>query len=375
MKYKAVLDPVIRIAHNSYNTLVDTFIKKIIQYLKQKFGVELKHLTDDDDFKDFLSKIESLCGVKILNQFEKKYFPHISIFKIVKLDNHTFIYIQWGRVEGVRTTGYVGNIYIFGKNSYKYCNKCINTEEKDKKTVIYTITNTKDSESDWEGVMLSAVPRSFDTLYLDDNISQKIKDHIDKWKSNREIYKVRGLKFKTGILLYGPPGTGKSSIAAAVADYLNCNLIIIDSSTFSYINLSSLTASIESDDHMYVILLDDIDVIFKSRDDNTATSQDKSNIAKLLGFLDSSNSPDNVVFIATTNHVELLDKAVTRSGRFDKIYEISDITPDIAIKMCEGFGLSYEESKELVDSKNKESINPADLQVEILEVLKHNINE
>lgn len=211
-------------------------------------------------------------------------------------------------------------------------------------------------------------------MYLDGDIEHKIKSHIDNWLSNKETYKSRGITFKTGILLYGSPGTGKSSIAAAVADYLNCDVIMIDSATFKDLNINEVTGSINADERMYVVLLDDIDVILTSRDDENATTDDKATIAKLLGFLDSSNSPDNVVFIATTNHIDLFDEAITRAGRFDKVINVDNISRETAFKMCKGFGLSDKDSQELLSNDKYKKINPANLQARIIDKIRSSIN-
>ena len=149
---------------------------------------------------------------------------------------------------------------------------------------------------------------------------------------------------------------------------------MIDSASFRNLNVNEVTASINADDRMYVVLLDDIDVKLTSRDDEKSTTDDKEAIAKLLGFLDSSNSPDNVIFIATTNHIELFDEAIKRAGRFDKIIEVENISKNTAHRMCEGFGLSSKDAKEVLHEYNKDIINPADLQVKILEKIKSNIN-
>jgi SpoVK/Ycf46/Vps4 family AAA+-type ATPase len=186
--------------------------------------------------------------------------------------------------------------------------------------------------------------------------------------ANKDIFVERGLMFKTGILLYGSPGTGKSSLATAIASYLGCDMIIIDTSTFDKLKINEVTNSIDADDDMYVVLLDEVDTLFKSRDDKDITDDQKKVVDKLLAFLDSAQSPNNVVFVATTNYIDNLDKAVRRKGRFDKEFEILDISVETAKRMCQGFNLDKETTDEIITSRmaKGDRINPADLQVEII---------
>ena len=89
--------------------------------------------------------------------------------------------------------------------------------------------------------------------------------------------------------------------------------------SFKTLNVSMLTQSINADDKQYVILLEDIDTIFNSLDRTSENidKEEKEIINKMLQFLDSNSSPNNVIFIATTNHIEKLDAAIVREGRFD----------------------------------------------------------
>ena len=235
--------------------------------------------------------------------------------------------------------------------------------------VLYSITARNDK--DWICVGSSLVPRPMDTLFFDQDIKEKIVNHIQTWVSGREIYTSRGLIYKTGILLYGKAGTGKSSLATAIATYLNCPLISIDTTTFDKLNIPEVVDAINADETMYVVLIDEIDTIFKSREDQDMTEVQKANTAKLLSFLDSQQSPTNVIFVATTNYYDRLDKALTRKGRFDLVVKLADLHKDAAIEMCRSFDLNESQiNKVLEDAMPEDTVNPATLQSRILEELK-----
>ena len=223
----------------------------------------------------------------------------------------------------------------------------------------------------WSCTGSTLTPRPMDTLFFDTGIKERIIKHLDKWLSNESIYRERGLIYKTGILLYGSAGTGKSSLASAIANYLHCGLVTIDCTTFQYLNTAEVAESINADNERYVVLLDEIDSIFGSRDEETDDVKTKR-ISKLLSFLDSPNSPNNVVFVATTNYIDRLDKAALRKGRFDIMEKLENIHEEAAIKMCKGFKLSDNETKEIL--KDKEfPINPSELQSVILDKFQGNM--
>ena len=93
-------------------------------------------------------------------------------------------------------------------------------------------------------------------------------------------------------------------------------------------------------------------------------------INKLLQFLDSATSPSNVIFIATTNHPEKLDKALTRSGRFDLSVEIKGIFFDKMVEMCKSFDMNdkvIEEIHQEIEEGPGYPVNQSWLQNRILE--------
>ena len=289
---------------------------------------------------------------------------------IVKLCKATYLFVSGKHSENM-TSLY---LYFFGKKCFKYTREFEKLIEDDKEstTTIYTVAADAHSNGDngyWTCTVKDIISRKFDTLYFDNHIDKDITDFLDKWLANEKIYTDRGLLFKTGILIYGTPGTGKSSVAAAIADYLDCNIISIDTASFDNINISEVTSCIDADEDRYVVLLDEIDTIFKSREDKDSSEASQKRITKLLTFLDSVNSPNNVVFVATTNYVDTLDPAVTRKGRFDKVIEINGISKHTAKRMCEGFNLPADKMENVLKDK-PDVINPCDLQTEILENIK-----
>ena len=361
----------------SIKTMVSNTVKRkslnyFIDKMKTHFGIEMKFNTDrqikiitkwveEVDPKNFKYRISNPYDYK------KNDNPMLKGEFILHIDTRTFIFISVGDKE--KDKGIY--MYIFGKKAFKWFKIIANKAQYANDTnMMYSISarNSEDGQY-WTCVGSTFNSRPMDTLFFDKDIKNKICKHLDDWLTNEEVYKDRGLTFKTGILLYGVAGTGKSSLASAIATYLNCGLITIDTATFADLNITEVVESINADNNRYVILIDEIDTIFTSRDEDNITDSQKVRTSKLLSLLDSQQSPNNVIFVATTNYIDKLDKAVIRKGRFDMSIELGNISKDTALEMCKSFNLTKEQSMKAISEFEGREINPAELQNVILTVI------
>jgi SpoVK/Ycf46/Vps4 family AAA+-type ATPase len=192
-------------------------------------------------------------------------------------------------------------------------------------------------------------PREFDTLYFSNREIEKIVSFLDKFKNNEDFYNNKHIKYKTGILLYGKPGTGKTSLSNAIANYYNRSILNIDISNFDKIDLSYITQAINVDKQNYIVLLEDIDTLFLNRNSDDLNKEENSIVNRLLQFLDSNTSPNNVIFIATTNHIDRLDEALLRHGRFDLKVEVDEIDEKTAYTFGRDFTLDDNSIAEILD--------------------------
>lgn len=387
------------------NDVSDKMFDKIFTHIsasfKQHFGVkEIYNITGP----------EGSVVIDFLKEFDKKHYLNYLEFDrdgkevrrvkdyegVIIIDPQTFVIIQTGTYlidsyskNSFMTVKETGNpltsikMFFFGKRSYiihESIQDYINAKFVDEsKTIIYKIScRAEDAQNNISfRCTESAIPaRSFDTLFFSDNAIEDIKDHLAQFKKSENVFKSRNLLYKTGILLYGTPGTGKSSLASAIARHLNCSLVTIDMSSFHLLNIDEVTASINADDDQYVILLEEIDIIMGSRDEENATAADKQIINKLLQFLDSAQSPTNVVFIATTNHLDRLDPAIIRAGRFNLQKHIGELNTKTAVEMVSSFGIDEENAKsivgDIVNNTENTTINQSMLQSKIVEYIGNN---
>ena len=156
-----------------------------------------------------------------------------------------------------------------------------------------------------------------------------IINYLDTWLNNKDYYNRHHISYKGGILLYGPKGGGKTSMVQAIANYLNYSVIIVSPNNINSLRGANISNSI--------ILLEDIDCYVGKRD--VSINDDNNNtmniIGDMLNMLDGITSYTEVIFIATTNYIDRIDDAITRSGRFDCKVELPLLDKDLAIKLVE----------------------------------------
>lgn len=242
-------------------------------------------------------------------------------------------------------------LYIFGKKYSEYVeelNDIINSVTSRDTLGLYDVS-ASDSHNDMNVNYSPLKPRMFNTLYFSNDEINKIKSFLDHFVDLKDFYYQKQLLYKTGILLYGKPGTGKTSLVKAIATHYNRSIININIATFDELSISTLTQSINVDSYKYIVLLEDIDTLFLNRDDDNNTREDRTIINKLLQFLDSNSSPNDVIFIATTNHKERLDEALLRNGRFDLHINVDEIFEDEVYKFGEDFGLTKENISDVIE--------------------------
>jgi proteasome regulatory subunit len=139
-----------------------------------------------------------------------------------------------------------------------------------------------------------------------------------------------GIEPPHGILLYGPPGTGKTLIAKAVAHRAKATFIRMSGTELvqKYIgegaHLVRDVFEIAREKAPSIVFIDEIDAVGSRRtyDGTTGSSEVNRTMVQLLAELDGFNRRGEVKIVAATNRIDLLDPALLRPGRFDRIIEI-----------------------------------------------------
>jgi len=145
-----------------------------------------------------------------------------------------------------------------------------------------------------------------------------------------ELFKELGIEPPKGVLLHGPPGTGKTLLARAVARESDAVFIRVVASELVNKFIGEGARLVReifryARDHApAIIFIDEIDAIASRRVD-MGTSGDREvqrTMLQLLAEMDGFDPLGNVKVIAATNRLDLLDSAILRPGRFDRIIEV-----------------------------------------------------
>ena len=198
----------------------------------------------------------------------------------------------------------------------------------------FSIVDILTSEKDplVSGMEIEEAPdMSYDKIGgLKDQIRETIET-VELPLKNPDIFEKVGITPPKGVLFYGPPGTGKTLLAKAVAHETNATFIKIVASEFvkKYIGEGSRLVrgvfELAKEKSPSIIFIDEIDAIAAKRLQGS-TSGDREvqrTLMQLLAEMDGFESRGNVGIIAATNRPDILDPALIRPGRFDRIIEVS----------------------------------------------------
>ena len=162
-----------------------------------------------------------------------------------------------------------------------------------------------------------------------EKIKQEIEE-ITEWPLKYpELYDFADIKPSKGILFYGPPGTGKTLIAKAVASNSKLNFISIKGpellskwvgeSEYAIREIFRKAKQVSP----CIVFFDEVDAIFKKRSFEISESNvNERMVSQMLTELDGLEPLENVIVIGATNRVDVIDEALLRPGRLDKVIEI-----------------------------------------------------
>ena len=175
---------------------------------------------------------------------------------------------------------------------------------------------------------------------LSDEVKEECFEVVSYFKNNTD-YKQIGAEIPKGILLEGPPGTGKTLIAKAIACESNVNFVSVSGSQFVelYVGLGALRIRKLFEEARKnkptIIFIDEIDAIGKTRNPNSLNDERDQTLNQLLVEMDGFQKNDDIIVLASTNRKDILDNALLRPGRFDRIVNIPYPNSDSRYKMFE----------------------------------------
>lgn len=158
----------------------------------------------------------------------------------------------------------------------------------------------------------------------------EVTEVIDFLK-NPDRFVELGAKLPKGVLLDGPPGTGKTLLAKAVAGEANVNFVSCSGSEFDEVFVGVGAKRVRElfkearASRPCVIFVDEIDAFGRQRSTDGGGST-RSTLNAFLSELDGFHEASGIIVLAATNRADVLDNALTRSGRFDRKITI-DLPP------------------------------------------------
>ena len=200
-----------------------------------------------------------------------------------------------------------------------------------------TFEKIKVTMSDFTNALREIIPSALREVHIEvprvrwedvgglENVKQELREAVEWPLKYPEKFKKFGLRPPKGILLFGPPGTGKTLLAKAVATESGANFVAVRGpEIFSkWVGESEkMVREIFRKARMAapaVIFIDEIDAMATARGLGADSLVGERVVAQLLAEMDGIKALENVVVIAATNRPDLVDPALLRPGRFDRI--------------------------------------------------------
>lgn len=349
---------------------LSTNFRAVISYLKDN-NIKINHY-EESTWKRWCSKLD---GQKEFSAF----IPKDNI--IYTIDNCINLIIKTeirqvdnaSHIDEKYTTYYTLTIFTNKTSNIKVINdflkKC-NCEYLDKinKTILYRPNYFVCNKSD--KIYIDRIEfnsnKNMNNLHFEQK--KEVLSYINNFFNNKKLYDKIGKPWCLGFLLHGEPGCGKSSFIKALINYLNkinddvihsINLNLNDLNDIENIFLNSHIGDYNIPLKNRIYIIEDIDCgclkeIIKKRDmkdiddkiklsiddekiddnlkdviDFIKKKDSKDNLSRLLNILDGNIETPGRILIATTNHIDYIDPAVIRPGRFDKIIHFKKCSKEI----------------------------------------------
>jgi len=159
-----------------------------------------------------------------------------------------------------------------------------------------------------------------------EDVKQELQEAVEWPIKQPDLFKRMGIEPPRGILLYGPPGTGKTLLARAVATESEANFIAVKGPEMLSKWVGESERAVRETFRKArmaapaIIFFDEIDAVVPMRGSGIGDSHVTERvISQLLTELDGLEKLENVVVIAATNRPDLIDSALLRPGRFDRL--------------------------------------------------------
>jgi chaperone BCS1 len=224
------------------------------------------------------------------------------------------------------------------------------------KTITY-----RNSGDDWRRSG-ARYKRPLDSVILDDSVKESVIADINEFMNSSSWYRNLGIPYRRGYLFYGFPGTGKTSFIFALAGYFSFNICIVNLNDKD-LSDDTLISLLNNTPKRCILIIEDIDVAFKSRENNN-NNNNYITLSGLLNAIDGIAAQEGRILFMTTNNFNILDEALIRPGRIDFTLSFTNANKYQIKNMFKRFyqNCSDEEINEFIEIIGNNLITMAQLQ-------------
>ena len=199
----------------------------------------------------------------------------------------------------------------------------------------FSVQQTLSSETDARAQAMQVEARPEVTYgdigWIDDQI-REVREAVEVPLLDPERFDTVGIEPPTGVLLHGPPGTGKTMLAKAVANGTDATFIKMAGSELvrKFIGEGARLVrdlfELANEHEPAVIFIDELDAVAAKRTDSKTSgdAEVQRTMMQLLNEMDGFDERGDVSIIAATNRFDMLDPAILRPGRFDRLIEVPE---------------------------------------------------
>src|SRR6056297_2030644 len=184
---------------------------------------------------------------------------------------------------------------------------------------------------------------SYDDIGGIDDQVREVREAVEMPLIDPERFDTVGIDPPSGVLLHGPPGTGKTMLAKAVANQTDATFIKMAGSELvqKFIGEGAKLVrdlfELASQREPAIVFIDEIDAVASKRTDSKTSgdAEVQRTMMQLLSEMDGFEERGEIRIMAATNRFDMLDRAILRPGRFDRLIEVPDPDEEARRKILE----------------------------------------